>query len=1257
VAPRSTVQADALAKEDLSGTWYFRQTVVGVPFQAGFTFVGEQGDGELEKIRWDIQEEFLVARRAYETVRGTESGSPEGERNAAGEYLGTPVAAFKVKSHFDIVREYNPSTGEEYDKVVESQERKWFDRRFLRVDWSQNLVGSFQFLADWSGDGVQTLRQEPTPYYVSDPKDPDAFRVERPSEDAPADYLEVTQKIAASPEMVTFEDGSRWPICFLEYATADCSAHEIRVRNSFLRATPREYEPRAYSDKDMERFGFFTTERKSYNRQYGLTESGRVRLLNRHDIWRRSMSDTVCVQDTDCGPSQAGVRCVREHPAAPFDAPSGVQSGLCSLPYPVRNLEDPGNPQSRDLGPRVIAYHLTEKFPEDLKGAALEVGRQYDELFRSLYRGATGREAPGPLFVVCSNNPVVSGDPAACGPVGTRVRIGDIRYNLLAWVDMPTSAELLGYGPTSNDPETGETISGTAFVYGASIDTYAAWGRDLVRLVNGELSLPDAAAGVDVATWVMTRPWGTRRQPLSQADVDAAADAMDTSWMSGLPRTPGLQKGNVSSLRAMRGERVSVLSQSPLMRGSRGSTARRLDALEKSALLPGLVNDEVWLAQGRDPRSPLGGNALEALRPLQHLSPERARLVRQKRAQLGAHGVDLAVSLDDSVLGFALAQKGVDPNVVWKRIREQVFLSTALHEVGHSLGLRHNFAGSYDPMNYPRTYWDLRTFNGTKQPRPRYLDPESQAEREGVALSGGLRAGISEFMQSSIMDYGAGFNSDIHGLGKYDRAAIEFAYGDIVEVFTDVKDAYLLGALQASATYGATLPLLVSCDGNDYVSVHYTKLPQVVNLEAREKVWRGQVERRVLRPDCAYPDTVEVDAARRPVVPYQFCSDEFDGATPSCASFDRGADVYEVAQATMDRYRGHYVLEAFKRDRLGFNPEGHMERLYSRYFDPLRSLMQSYALERSTLADALPDDGPNSFWRSADGYGPWTVATTDTFNFFGEVLMTPEPGPYQRYAGADWREAWYMDPYAVDAPAFTLPLGVGRHFATEWEFDSGYHWYERIRVVGSFLDKVAAIAELTDPETYFVGKDVSSDVRQFAINYSRLYPRQVTDTFAALLTDRWDRVAPTWDGSKLVHRPISGTITIPAGGVAPVDPQVGFTVQLYLASLGQALVPGGWDGSFADSSRVWLDGSDGALTSTLPTVSYQDPYSGKTYVAVSYKSGILETGIGARMISRANELKGFLDPADPSTATALKSYVQLLEAQRSLTELYKNPAY
>ena len=71
-------------------------------------------------------------------------------------------------------------------------------------------------------------------------------------------------------------------------------------------------------------------------------------------------------------------------------------------------------------------------------------------------------------------------------------------------------------------------------------------------------------------------------------------------------------------------------------------------------------------------------------------------------------------------------------------------------------------------------------------------------------------------------------------------------------------------------------------------------------------------------------------------------------------------------------------------------------------------------------------------------------------------------------------------------------------------------------------------------------------------------------------------------------------------------------------------------------------------------VSFTDPYSGKIFTSVSYKAGVVENGVAARMIARAEELKGKLDPADPTTTTALKNYIQLLEAQRTISAVYSN---
>ena len=48
------------------------------------------------------------------------------------------------------------------------------------------------------------------------------------------------------------------------------------------------------------------------------------------------------------------------------------------------------------------------------------------------------------------------------------------------------------------------------------------------------------------------------------------------------------------------------------------------------------------------------------------------------------------------------------------------------------------------------------------------------------------------------------------------------------------------------------------------------------------------------------------------------------------------------------------------------------------------------------------------------------------------------------------------------SPAFSLSIPDARYFSTEWDYDAGYYWYERVTHVGNFLDKVAALSQLTD---------------------------------------------------------------------------------------------------------------------------------------------------------------------------------------------------
>ncbi len=73
------------------------------------------------------------------------------------------------------------------------------------------------------------------------------------------------------------------------------------------------------------------------------------------------------------------------------------------------------------------------------------------------------------MFYVCES-PVPEGAPAACGKPGTYARMGDLRYNMMPYVEQ-NAGGLLGLGPSSIDPETGRVVHAAANIYGPGLDT------------------------------------------------------------------------------------------------------------------------------------------------------------------------------------------------------------------------------------------------------------------------------------------------------------------------------------------------------------------------------------------------------------------------------------------------------------------------------------------------------------------------------------------------------------------------------------------------------------------------------------------------------------------------------------------------------------------------------------------------------------------------------------------------------------------
>src|SRR5205085_2579208 len=85
-----------------------------------------------------------------------------------------------------------------------------------------------------------------------------------------------------------------------------------------------------------------------------------------------------------------------------------------------------------------------------------------------------------------------------------------------------------------------------------------------------------------------------------------------------------------------------------------------------------------------------------------------------------------------------------------KDLREQIFLAVTLHEVGHNMGCRHNFRGSYDALNYFPDYWKLRT-EGVKHADAGMKPSDGKLHPRYVAQAGGAESKYEA--NNSIREY------------------------------------------------------------------------------------------------------------------------------------------------------------------------------------------------------------------------------------------------------------------------------------------------------------------------------------------------------------------------------------------------------------------------------------------------------------------------------------------------------------------------
>jgi len=753
VADIDRTQPNRTDKSVFEGEWWSRAIVVDKQIQTTFPFIGYE-DG-LDRVRWEITQTRLIAYRSYERLPGAEGGNP-GEQSI--------VAVFPIISHFDVTRAYNPVNGVEQNVIIENTfDRPWWERDFVRVNWSRNIVNDiFTVSGNVTASSLPIARNA-----NADPVNPWKVRIRDTDNNDEVDYIETTTESILGPSLRACNIIGDW--------YANCQGSTARVKYSFLKIPSTQevaYEPMNYPDFEpvsygitadntaicfpgdpgcvgsqelwvandpegspfcnanlhdpddcfqftfnvFSRFGYFRTDRYLFDRENGITLTGRERLINRWNIWEQSLNeDGTKIPYAERTPKAITYYTNVHYPESLMAATQDMAED-----WDVAYRDTVAELQGMDLNDVPTMY---EVLPNDCNVANVEAYIEDNKSIRDFRADLMGNGITtigyGNLENACAvleHYSLLAKDenPEADLEIFTWQQLGDLRYSFVTWLPKTELAGPLGYGPSAADPVTGEIISANANIYGASIDTYANYGADIVDLLNGRITDTDVINGTQVRDYIASvrSRHGDRMPPEAVSNFMAMVDERsghlsDEDYLDKVSPTFFNQRLDLIAETGFEEEHL-VTADSLEMFGYPGLSnggAPMTDALRESVKPSNWARQSVPAEMLRnnpdqsvtDVHDQLVGSKMSALDRVQRREDMFGRMnACFDGAMVEPAIADLAVALGDLTREEAV-----------QTIRSNILRAVLAHEVGHTLGLRHNFDGSTDALNFFPQFWDV----------------------------------------------------------------------------------------------------------------------------------------------------------------------------------------------------------------------------------------------------------------------------------------------------------------------------------------------------------------------------------------------------------------------------------------------------------------------------------------------------------------------------------------------------------------------
>jgi len=325
----------ALDKRLFEGEFFFRQTIVDLPYTADYAFIGESSGGKI--VKWKITENWLVAYSIWDKLSSIDT-------NEIVDVNETPIVAYPIAAHYDIVPSENPTTGEALPVLVANTDRPWNERRYfslatnsmsgvtnyelqylsLTVEWGAPFYkAGLTTATDWefyAHDGTFIV---PKKYrdYTSIKDDQERFDKEvewfqffsteyfQPINDWSSiyDWEDIDEFIGNEPAGVTYR------FVFSKVNRDVVGKRDYDIASKTFKWTPGKndngFRPLEYPDEMFREYGFFTNKFKGYDNYHGYREDNYHTLAN---YWNMAWADSDKNWNFKCGAKEDYNSCLKK---------------------------------------------------------------------------------------------------------------------------------------------------------------------------------------------------------------------------------------------------------------------------------------------------------------------------------------------------------------------------------------------------------------------------------------------------------------------------------------------------------------------------------------------------------------------------------------------------------------------------------------------------------------------------------------------------------------------------------------------------------------------------------------------------------------------------------------------------------------------------------------------------------------------------------------------------------------------------------